>query len=182
LDVREREIIMLAKEQIRLGVDGLAGGTDWAGTTGMLFSPRAFDRFVLPRLRRLTDLCHRHGKIFIKHTDGNVMSIEKPFFVDSGIDGFAAIEPPAGMDIAHLKKVYGDRLTLVGNVDCANTLVFGSVSDVVAETRHVIRVAGRGGGLILASSNSIHPAVPLHNYMAMLETARRYGQYPLSDT
>jgi len=181
LDAREREIMLLAEEQIRLGVDGLAGGTDWAGSTGMLFSPRAFKHFVLPRLRRITDLCHRHGKVFIKHTDGNVMSIEKPFFVDSGIDGFAAIEPRAGMDIAYLKRTYGDHLTFVGNVDCAFTLVFGSVEDVVAETKYVIRTAGPGGGLILASSNSIHPGVPLRNYMAMLETVHRYGRYPLSE-
>jgi hypothetical protein len=180
LDVREREITMLAEAQIRLGVDGLAGGTDWAGSTNMLFSPSAFRRFVLPRLQRLTDLCHRHGVVYIKHTDGNVMSIEKPFFVDSGIDGYAAIEPRAGMDIGYLKRTYGDRLVFVGNVDCAMTLVYGSVEDVIAETRYVIRTAGYGGGLILASSNSIHPGVSFHNYLAMLEAARRYGEYPLA--
>jgi len=181
LDVREREIMMLAEAQIQLGVDGLAGGTDWAGSSNMLFSPHAFRQFVLPRLQRLTDLCHRHGLVYIKHTDGNVTSVEKPFFVESGIDGYAAIEPRAGMDIGYLKKTYGERLTFVGNVDCAMTLVYGSVADVVAETRNVIRAAGPGGGLVLASSNSIHPGVPLSNYMAMLEAARRYGGYPLAD-
>lgn len=181
LDVREREILMLAEAQLQLGVDGLGGGTDWAGTTGMLFSPRAFDRFVLPRLKRITDLCHSYGKVFIKHTDGNVMSIEKPFLVDSGIDGFAAIEPRAGMDLAYLKQAHGDHLTFVGNVDCAMTLVYGTEEDVIAETRDVIRAAGPGGGLVVASSNSVHPAIPLRNYMAMLETVQRYGAYPLRD-
>jgi uroporphyrinogen decarboxylase len=180
LDVHERDMLMLAEAQLQLGVDGLAGGTDWAGTTGMLFSPQAFARFVLPRLKRITDLCHRYGKIFIKHTDGNVMSIEKPFLVDSGIDGFAAIEPRAGMDIAYLKKAHGDRLTFVGNVDCAMTLVYGSEEEVITETRNVIQAAGTGGGLVLASSNSIHPGVPLQNYLAMLDAGRRYGQYPLT--
>lgn len=181
LDVREREIMMLAEAQIQLGVDGLAGGTDWAGSTNMLFSPRAFRRFVLPRLQRLTGLCHRHGLVYVKHTDGNVMSVERPFFVESGIDGYAAIEPRAGMDIGYLKKTYGEHLTFVGNVDCAMTLVYGSVADVVTETRNVIRAAGPGGGLVLASSNSIHPGVPLSNYMAMLEAVRWYGEYPLAD-
>jgi uroporphyrinogen decarboxylase len=180
LDVQERDILMLAEAQLQLGVDGLAGGTDWAGTSGMLFSPQAFNRFVLPRLKRIADLCHRYGKIFIKHTDGNVMSIEKPFLVDSGIDGFAAIEPRAGMDIAYLKRAHGDRLTFVGNVDCAMTLVYGTEDEVAAETRGIIRTAGPGGGLVLASSNSIHPGVPLRNYMAMLDAAQQYGKYPLS--
>ena len=38
-----------------------------------------------------------------------------------------------------------------------------------------------GGGHILASSNSIHPAVDPRNYRAMAEAARRFGQYPLDE-
>jgi hypothetical protein len=182
LDVREREILAVAEAQIEMGVDGLAGGIDWAGTRGMLFSPQAFRRFVLPRLQRITALCHRHGKVYIKHTDGNVMAIEQPFLLESGIDGFAAIEPRAGMDLGYLKRTHGHRLTFVGNVDCGHALVLGSPQEVTTETRRTILTAGHGGGLILASSNSIHPGVPLRNYMAMLDAARRYGTYPLRDT
>ncbi|GFP39856.1 hypothetical protein HKBW3S47_01553, partial [Candidatus Hakubella thermalkaliphila] len=34
-----------------------------------------------------------------------------------------------------------------------------------------------GGGHILSSSNSIHHSVKPENYLAMVETAKKYGKY-----
>jgi uroporphyrinogen decarboxylase len=42
-----------------------------------------------------------------------------------------------------------------------------------------MRKAGVGGGLIVASSNSIHSAVKPENYLEMVRVIREYGQYPL---
>ncbi|PIX49358.1 MAG: uroporphyrinogen decarboxylase, partial [Armatimonadetes bacterium CG_4_8_14_3_um_filter_66_20] len=36
-----------------------------------------------------------------------------------------------------------------------------------------------GGGFILSSSNSIHSSVKPENYLALVETLREYGRYPL---
>jgi uroporphyrinogen decarboxylase len=52
------------------------------------------------------------------------------------------------------------------------------VVDAVKET---IAKGAIGGGLILASSNSIHPAVKPENYRAMVEAGRRFGVYPLDE-
>jgi uroporphyrinogen-III decarboxylase len=38
-----------------------------------------------------------------------------------------------------------------------------------------------GAGHVLASSNSIHPAVDPDNYHAMVEAGREFGQYPLDE-
>jgi uroporphyrinogen decarboxylase len=45
--------------------------------------------------------------------------------------------------------------------------------------KETIAKASPGGGHILASSNSIHPAVKPENYLAMVEAARKYGNYPI---
>jgi uroporphyrinogen decarboxylase len=95
------------------------------------------------------------------------------------VDGFQAIEPRAGMDIAAIKQKYGDRLVLVGNVDCSTVLVDGPVEAVRAQTEQVIRAAAPGGGFLLSSSNSVHPGVKPEYYLAMLDTARRVGIYPI---
>jgi uroporphyrinogen decarboxylase len=100
--------------------------------------------------------------------------------IDSGIDCLDPIDPLAGLDIADIKKKYGDRIAVKGNIDCAHTLTFGSVEDVVKETLEVIRKAGPGGGIIISSSNSIHSAVKPGNYLAMINTIRTYGKYPIS--
>jgi len=89
------------------------------------------------------------------------------------------IEPAAGMDIAAMKERYGDRISLLGNIDCGKTLSEAPVSQVVAEVKDAIRQAGPGGGYMLMSSNSIHTSVRPENYRAMVEATRKFGRYPL---
>jgi len=85
----------------------------------------------------------------------------------------------AGMDIGDAKAKFGDKVCLMGNVCCAFSLVTGTVEEVRQETKEVIRKAGKGGGLICMSSNSIHSGVKPENYVAMIKAIREYGKYPL---
>ena len=178
LDVQLKTTLMLMEALFQHGVDGLHGGYDWAASRGPMFSPRHFRKFVFPRLKIITDLCHRYGGVYVKHTDGNVNSLLEDM-IQSGVDAFQAIEPRASMDIAAIKQQYGDRLTLIGNVDCSTVLVNGPVEAVKEETARIIRAAAPGGGFLLSTSNSVHPGVVPEYYLAMLETAREMGSYPI---
>jgi len=178
LDARLRLTLLLLEETLRLGVDGVHGGYDWAAARGPMFSPKHFATFVFPRLKQITDLCHRYGVPYVKHTDGNVNKLLEGM-IAAGVDGFQAIEPRAGMDIAQIKQTYGGRLTLIGNVDCATVLVDGPVEAVRAQTEQVIKTAAPGGGFLLSTSNSVHPGVKPEYYLAMLATARAVGHYPI---
>lgn len=182
LDAQLPQTLLFLQAQAQHGVDAVIGGEDWCGKKGPLISPRHYRHFVLPRLQKLVAECHRLGLPFIKHTDGNITAVEDILLVESGLDAYQAIEPVAGMDIARLKQQYGSRLTLMGNIDCAHLLCFGTPQEVAVETRRVIQAAAPGGGFILTSSNSIHGGVRLENYLAMLETARQYGNYPIQPT
>ncbi|MFB0546343.1 MAG: uroporphyrinogen decarboxylase family protein [Anaerolineae bacterium] len=173
-------MMVFLKAQLDLGVDGIVATNDWCYNMGPLMSPKMFDRFLAPYLQMLADECHRRGVPFIKHLDGNTKVILDSLVNYVGIDGLHAIEPPAGMDIGELKTKYGDKITLLGNVDCAHTLVTGSKKDVAEEVKNIIRIASPGGGHILSSSNSIHAGVPTENFLVMLETAKKYGRYPIS--
>ena len=84
------------------------------------------------------------------------------------------------MDLSEVKNKYSDRIALKGNVDCAQTLSYATADEVIEETKQVIRKGGPGGGFILSSSNSIHASVKPENYLAMLDTLKKYGSYPLS--
>jgi len=126
----------------------------------------------------MVDLAKAKGVLFIKHTDGNLWPI-MDLMVDTGIEGLDPIEPIAGMDIGEVKRRYGDRIALAGNVDCGELLSRGTPEEVVEAVKETIAKAAVGGGHILASSNSIHPAVNPQNYRAMVEAGKRYGQYPL---
>ncbi len=169
----------MAREVAKRGADFVFTGDDYASAERPFVSPDMFREFMYPGLKKVMTGFKELGLPIIKHTDGNIIPI-LDMILDCPIDCLDPIDPIAGLDIGDMKQKYGSRIALKGNVDCAKTLTFGSVTEVVEETKSVIRKAGTGGGLILSSSNSIHSAVKPGNYLAMWNTIRTYGKYPLS--
>ncbi len=160
------------------GADILLTGDDYSHRLAPIMSPEHFRELVLPYLQEAVDVAKEKGLPFVKHTDGNLWPIID-MIVDTGIHCLDPLEPIAGMDIGEVKKRYGDRIAVAGNVDCGELLSRGTPEEVVEAVKETIAKASPGGGHILASSNSIHPAVKPENYRAMMDAARRYGQYPL---
>jgi uroporphyrinogen-III decarboxylase len=180
MEVTTEGALSFVRAQIEAGVDGILGGNDWCFKTGPMFSAAVFRRFFVPHLRRIRDECHRFGRLYIKHLDGNTTRLLDSLVDEVGIDGYHGIEPPAGMDIAALKRQYGGRLTLLGNLDCGELLTNGTPGQVRAGVRTIVRQVSPGGGHVFSSSNSIHDGVPLDNLYAMLDAAHQYGQYPIA--
>jgi len=170
----------LSKQLIDIGVDVIGVGDDLADKNAPFLSPDDWRRFVKPSLVQIAHEVKRKGGLTFFHSDGNINAVVEDI-VETEFDGLHSIEPIAGMDIGSIKKLYGDRLCLLGNIDCSQTLCFGSLSQVAKETRNVIRQASPGGGHILSSSNSLHSGVRLENYLTMVANGRRYGKYPLTD-
>lgn len=83
------------------------------------------------------------------------------------------------MDIFDLKRRYGDRLALLGNLDC-NLLVTGTPAEIDGQVLRLMREVAPGGGYVFSTSNSVLMDVPQENLEAMLDAARRYGQYPIN--
>jgi len=166
------------KNQIELGADILSITGDFAMTKEPFVSPKMTARFLIPSLKKQVELGHSLGVPVYKHSDGNIMKIID-LIVDTGIDGLHPIDPMAGMDLAVIKARYGKRLCLMGNVNCGHTLSWDSLDEVRQEVKECIKKAGKGGGYICMSSNSIHSGVNPENYVAMVKAIREYGKYPL---
>ncbi|MHC4502440.1 MAG: uroporphyrinogen decarboxylase family protein, partial [Planctomycetota bacterium] len=169
----------LAKEVAQRGADFVWTGDDYACNTGPLMSPDHFREILYPGLCRVIGGFKELGLPVIKHTDGYLWPI-MDMIIDSGIDCLDPIDPQAGMDLAEVKAKCGKVVALKGNVDCAQTMTFGSPEEVRAETRSCLRAGAPGGGFILSSSNSIHSAVKPGNYLAMLQELREHGRYPIN--
>ncbi len=179
LNYRVRKGLKFIEKYASMGVDCVFDGEDLAGNNGPLFSPRTYMDYYAVRFNILSKEIHKNNMLYIRHTDGNIMQFADEFLLKSGFDGYQSVDPSAGMDISEIKKKYGDKVLLMGNVDCGQVLHLGTVEDSVKATKDVIRAASPGGGHILSSSNTIHSDVKYENYMAMLETARKYGSYPI---
>jgi len=150
---------------------------DLAFKTGLLVSPEVFRQHLFPWMKRIGQTCAERNMPFLYHSDGRLDDVMEDL-LDCGIDALHPIEPQA-MDIRKLKKDYGHRLCLIGNLDLEYTLTRGTPGEVAEQTRALIRDIGPGGGYCVGSSNSIPSYVPVENYRAMVETTLTCGSYPL---
>jgi uroporphyrinogen decarboxylase len=87
------------------------------------------------------------------------------------------IKPMGDCDLAELKRRFGDKLTLKGNLHTTNVMLRGSVDDVRAAGRKAIDDAAEGGGFILSTGDQCGRDTPDDNLRAMIDTARTYGRY-----
>ena len=97
--------------------------------------------------------------------------------IESGYDGLNPLEPQAGMDMAKVKDYCGDKICLLGNIDSVDLLPGGSREEVEQAVVQTIEDGADGGGLIICSSNSLHPGVNPENCIAMFQAVRKHGQY-----
>jgi uroporphyrinogen decarboxylase len=151
---------------------------DIAYTSGPMISPRLLRKIFFPWLKRVADIAHAYNRPLLFHSDGDVSKVMEDI-VAAGVDLLHPIEPKC-MDIVAIKKAYGDRLALMGNVDLGYTLTRGTPDEVRQEVKHLIENVAPGGGYLLSSANSITNYVPLENYKAMLDATREFGRYPIS--
>ncbi len=156
------------------GLDVLVVEDDIADRQSTLISPRQFVEFIKPYNMELVEKAHRMGLKAVAHSDGNLWPI-LDVMIETGYDGLNPLEPQAGMELKKVKEYCGDRLCLVGNIDCVDLLPHGTPREVEEAVRHAIADAADGGGYILCDSNSLHPGVDPLNCIAMFEAAHKHG-------
>ncbi|NOX57010.1 MAG: hypothetical protein GXP27_21740, partial [Planctomycetes bacterium] len=150
---------------------------DLACTTGLVVSPQFLREQIFPWHKRIGERVRAKALPYLFHSDGRLYDV-----LDDLLDcGYNALHPcePASMDIERLKRQYGDRLCLCGNIDLDSTLTLGRPEDVEAEVKERLRTVAPGGGYCCGASNSVPEYVPYDNYIAMIETVKRYGRYPI---
>ena len=93
-------------------------------------------------------------------------------------DALHSLDPQGGVDIAEVKKRYGDRLCLIGNVNCG-LMDTGTDAEVAASAEYALRHGMPGGGYVFSTSNCIYTGMPLEHYELILKIRHEKGVYPL---
>ncbi len=157
-----------------LDFDFLWANDDLAGNNGPFMSPKVFREFFLPHMKTVAQ---EIKKPWIFHSDGDLF----PLLPDLTTLGMNAIHPiqPAAMDIGRMKREYGDRVAIAGNIDLDYTLTLGTPEEVDAEVKGRIAAAGPGGGYMVTSANSLTNYCKVENVLAMANAVKKYGTYPL---
>ena len=157
------------------GYDGFILCSDYCFNQGPFMSPRKFREFVFPYLCDIIRAIRSHGGYAIKHTDGNIMPIID-MLVDAEPHALHSLDPMAGVDIAEVKRLYGHRVALCGNVHCA-AMQTGTVEEVVASAEYCLTYAKPGGGYVFATSNIPFKGLPPERYQLVLDVWKRMRDY-----
>jgi uroporphyrinogen decarboxylase len=168
--------IQLATMAIEEGVDFLFLADDIAFKSGTFIEPAMFKKFWLPRAKKLIQPAKDAGVPIMFHSCGNLTAIMDSIIMEMGIDVINPIEPYS-MDIFDIKKKYGSRVTISGNIDIAGPLAFGNPDEVREEVSRKMEALKPGGRYILSTNHSVMDDIPPENYRAMLDAGLELGVY-----
>jgi hypothetical protein len=147
------------------GVKVVLGGGDMADKNGPIYSPELFERFMLPRWKKIADRARELGIHYVWRSDGNLWKVTDMLFLEAGLPGYGEIDHDAGMTAARVREKYPE-LVLWGNLS-GDLLRRGTVDEVY---RHSIELLEASGGrrYFHGCSNTILPGTPPGNVRAML--------------
>ena len=159
-----------------LGLPNLHGffqGDDMGFKTGTLVSPGFLREHVLPWHKKLAELAHEHGLLYLLHACGNLEQITEDLIGDVGIDARHSFEDE-GNSVIDFKRKYGDRVAVLGGID-VDRLCRMPENDLRKYVRSVIEICLPGGRYALGSGNTVCNYVPIPNYLAMVEEGLNFS-------
>ena len=171
----ENALARAEKIQKHGGLNGFALCSDYCLNTGPFLSPSMFSEFVTPYLAKLIKGYREMGFYTIKHTDGNIMPILDQL-AGTNPHALHSIDPQAGVDIAEVKKLVGDKVCLIGNVNCG-LLQTETEKEVIESVRYALKNGMPGGGYIFSTSNCVYTGMPLERYELMIDVWKSEGIY-----
>jgi len=166
---RAQEIVALRPDFLLIGISG-----------HMITNPEPiFRRLSLPTLKDVTAISRRAGVPTQIHCCGPEYALVRISAEETDLSSINPLEiPPMGdCQLARVKREFGDRLSLMGNLHTTDVMLRGSVEDVRRASKQAIDDAGEGGGFILSTGDQCGRDTPDENILAMIETARTYGKY-----
>ena len=158
-------------------LDGFTLCSDYCFNVNPFFTPEQFDDFIVPYLKEVITEYKKMGFYTIKHTDGNIMPILKQM-ADCGPHAFHSLDPQGGVKIPEVRKIVGDKIALIGNVNCG-LLQTGTNEACDADVMRSLREGmADGKGYIFSTSNCAYTGLPLERYERMWKIWQEHGVYP----
>ncbi len=175
-------VVELIKLFIDWGEDGaIFIMDDYGYKTGQLMSPKNYRTYVFPWLKEACKNAHKGGVKIILHSCGDLYPIFEDI-INAGVDAIHPIEPTTAnpnYNIFKLYETFWNQIAFIGNVS-PQDLADKEPKFIENYTKSLIKKLAPGGGFILSSGHSINPSVKLENYLAMHDTLKKNGSYPIS--
>jgi uroporphyrinogen decarboxylase len=160
MDILTDAIIEFLKQQIESGADVVQVFDSWAG----LLSPTDFNRFVLPRLRRIVEEVKPHAPVIL-FAKGSWYALED----------LAEFSPALGLDWTMEPKWARSKtgvVVLQGNLDPSALL--GTAEQVEQATKQMIDAFGPSN-YIANLGHGLMPNIPVENVKTFVQTVKNYA-------
>ena len=149
-------------------------GEDICTQRGPMVSPRFLEEVYAPSLRYGLEPLLEAGCKPVWHCDGDVRLI-LDMLLDCGIQGLQGFQPECGLTIEYISEKRtreGKPLLIFGPRAVSTELPVCTPEQIHEKVRHAIDVCRGNADLVLFTSNTINPDVPLENIVAMYEAVR----------
>ena len=114
----------IVQRYLTMGVDIIRALDDYGGQTSLLTSPRLWRTLIKPELARIVAAAKQGGAWFWLHSCGHVMEV-LPDLIEIGVDILDPLQARAN-DQALAKRLYGDKLCIMGGIDTQQVLSLGT--------------------------------------------------------
>jgi uroporphyrinogen decarboxylase len=151
------------------------------GTSGWLTfqSPEMFEAISFANLRDVTAVAKAAGIPSQVHCCGREAYLVEVAATRTDLSCIEPLEtaPMGDCDLADLKRRFGRRICLKGNLHTTDVMLRGTVAQVREAAKRAIDDAAEGGGFILSTGDQVPRDTPYANLEAMVDVARTYGRY-----
>lgn len=181
MDALLERLLLVIRDKLEQGAGPIwrIYGPEYCGPE--YFAPDGFRELVMDYDKPIIDLIHEYGGYARVHAHGRVTQ-RLDQFVEMGADATDPLEPPpqGDVDLAEVKKKYGDRLLLFGNIELS-FLEYWEGAEIERYVRESIEAAKDGGGyVIMPTAAPINTPIwdrTADNYRRFIDTALECGQY-----
>lgn len=151
------------------------------GGSGTLItqSPEIFRQLAFPAVKKVIELATAKGYPTHVHSCGPEKELVKIFAEETDLTVIDPLEiPPMGnCNLAELKRLYGNKIVLKGNIHTTDVMLNGTPQQVRQACMDAIDAAKEGGRFVLSTGDQCGRDTPDENIRTMVETARTYGKY-----
>jgi uroporphyrinogen decarboxylase len=178
VDLYEAHELQKLDMALEAGVESILTGGSGSIT---MQSPALFRKLTLPTLKKITKRCKEAGVLCGVHSCGKERYLVEACANETDLDYVNPLEiPPMGdCDLTEIKKKFGHKLALMGNLHTTKVMLQGSVKEVRLAALKAILAAGQNGGFVLSTGDQCGRDTPFENIFELVRVSREFGVYPL---
>jgi len=142
-----------------------------SAASGSLIGPKFYTQFAFPYEKKVFDAVRASVDVPITlHICGDASTCLAKM-IETGATG---IELDYQVELADARRICGDRVTVIGNVNPVDPLLRGTPEQVRACCRECLDAFAGSNRFILATGCAVAPLTPPANLAAMVEAAREF--------